>query len=109
MRKIRISITIFLLLIFYCYVINISNFPNKILLYNDSKLDLKLCPLLKVGGEIQVSTSENISEYNLNLSLANINLKKVDVKVAEKLRVVPGGKLIGLKLYTDGVVIVRIF
>ena len=106
MKKVRILITIFLLLIFYCYFINISNFPDKILLYNDSKLDLRLCPLLNMGGETQVSTSENISEYNLNLSLASINLKNVEVKVAKKLKVIPGGNLIGLKLYTDGVVIV---
>ena len=89
MRKIRKLITIFCLFIFYCYFINISNFPNKIFVYNDSKLNFKLCPFLSLKGDILTSSSGKTSNYNLKLSLGKINLKEVELKRAERLEVVP--------------------
>lgn len=89
MRKIRKLIIIFCLIIFYCYFINISNFPSKILVYNDTKLNFKLCPFLKLKGEVLTSSSGKSSSYNLKLSLGNIGLKDVELKRAEKLEVIP--------------------
>lgn len=89
MKKIRKLIAIFSLIIFYCYFINISNFPTKILVYNDTKLNFKLCPFLKLKGEILTSSSGKSSSYNLKLSLGNIELKDVELKRAEKIEVIP--------------------
>ena len=89
MKKIRKLIAIFCLIIFYCYFINISNFPTKILVYNDTKLNFKLCPFLKLKGEILTSSSGKSSSYNLKLSLGNIELKDVELKRAEKVKVIP--------------------
>lgn len=89
MKKIRKLIAIFCLLIFYCYFINISNFPNKILIYNDSKINYKLCPFLKIKGEILTSSSGKSSVYDVSLSLGNIELKKIELKRAERIEIVP--------------------
>ena len=89
MKKIRKLIIIFCLIIFYCYFINISNFPNKILVYDDAKLNFRLCPFLKLKGEILTSSGGKSSSYNLKLSLGNIELKDVELKRAEKIEVIP--------------------
>ena len=89
MKKIRKVIIIFCLIIFYCYFINVNKFPSKIIIYNDSKLDFKLCPFLKLKGEVLTSSSGKSSSYNLKLSLGNIELKDVELKRAEKIEVIP--------------------
>ena len=106
MKKIRRVVTIFCLLIFYCYFINISNFPNKILVYNNTKINFKLCPFLKLEGEVVTSSGGKSSNYNLKLVLGNIKVKDVELKRTEKVEVVPSGELVGLKIFTKGIVIV---
>lgn len=89
MKNIKKVITIFCLIIFYCYFINVNNFPSKILIYNDSKLNFKLCPFLDLKGEVQTSSSGKSSKYNLKLTLGNIKLKDIELKRTEKIEVVP--------------------
>ncbi|MCI8308824.1 MAG: hypothetical protein HFJ45_01100 [Clostridia bacterium] len=98
MKNIRRVIAIFLLLILYAYIVNVSSFPNKLLLYNDSTLELKLCPFLKLEGEVQVGAgASHSSNYVLNLSLGNTKLKKVDLSIADKISVVPVRKIDWIK------------
>ena len=106
MKKIRKIITIFCLIIFYCYFINISNFPSKILFYNDSEIEYKLCPFLNIKGEILTSSSGKSTSYKATLALGDIDIKEIELKRAEKLEVIPCGELVGLKIFTKGVVIV---
>ena len=89
MKKIRKVIAIFCLIVFYCYYINISNFPSRILVYSDSKLDFKLCPFLSLKGEVFTSSTGKSSVYNLKLSLGNVELKNVELKRADKIEVIP--------------------
>ena len=89
MKKIRRVIIIFCLILFYCYFINISNFPSKILVYNTDKLNFKLCPFLKLNGAIQTSSNGKSSSYNLKLALGDIELKNIELKRAEKIKVIP--------------------
>ena len=89
MKKIRKVIIIFCLIIFYCYFINVNKFPSKIIIYNDSKLDFKLCPFLKLKGEVLTSSSGKSFSYNLKLTLGNIELKEVELKRTEKIEVIP--------------------
>ena len=98
MKNIRRLIAIFLLCITYCYVINITNFPKRILVYQDSKINLKLCPFIKLNGEIQTSTNENIYEYKLGLNIGNYELKNIEVKLVDKIKVVPARELNRFKI-----------
>lgn len=89
MKKIRRFITIFCLMVFYCYFINISNFPDKIITYQNAKLDYKLCPFLNLRGEILTNSSEKSNIYHVTLSLGKIDIKNVELKRTEQVKVVP--------------------
>lgn len=102
MKKIRRLIAIFCLIILYCYSINISNFPDRILIYRDSKINYKLCPFLKIGGEVKTIASGKSSNYKLTLSLGDINVKDVDLKIAEKIEVVPCRRTSWIKDFYKG-------
>ena len=106
MKKIRKIITICFLMIIYCYFMNIYNFPNKILLYNDSPLNYKLCPFLTLKGEVLTSSSGKSKGYHVSLCLGDIHVKEVEVKRTEKIEVIPVGDLVGLKVYAKGIIIV---
>lgn len=99
-------VAIFLLLIMYCYVVNISNFPSQIITYRDSAEKYKFCPFLSLKGETLTSALGTTSNYKLSLSLGNAKLKDVDLTVLEKNYLVPVGQMAGIKLYIDGVMIV---
>lgn len=108
MKKLRKLIAIFLLLILYSYVVNITNFPNTIITYNEESIsNYKLCPFLKLSGTTSVSSStDGENQYNLSLNFGNVTVKQVDLTVLEETKLVPVGKLTGIKLYIDGVMIV---
>jgi hypothetical protein len=93
MKNIRRVIAIFLLLIIYAYIVNIANFPSNLLLYSDSSLNLKLCPFLKLEGEVLASSTAHASSYNLSLNIGNTKLKTLSLKVADKVTVVPVRKI----------------
>jgi hypothetical protein len=89
MRNIRRVIAIFLLLILYAYIVNVSSFPSRILVYSESALNLRLCPFLRLDGNTQVVSTNHSSNYNLSLSLGNTKLKEVSLTIADKVNVVP--------------------
>lgn len=89
MKKIRISIIIFCFIVFYCYFMNISNFPNKIITSKDTELNYRLCPFLKLKGEILTNSFEKSSHYHMTLSLGSIDIKNVELKRIEPVAVVP--------------------
>ena len=88
MKKIRKLITIFCVFIFYCYFVNIDCFPNKILLYQDSQVNYRLCPFLSLKGDTSTSFSGKSAVYHVSLSLGDIALKDVELKRAERIEVV---------------------
>lgn len=123
-EKIFYIILIFILLVILAYVANITAVPDNIILFKDDELSLQTIAGVKVEeaekeSTIQTSSSgEDKSYYNkdkdisnqkeYNVSLLGINLKKIKAKVVEKRKVIPLGNIVGLKLYTHGVLVVGI-
>lgn len=107
MKKIIIYICIFLLLIVLAYTCNISNIPSSVILLEGETLSLNTLFGVKT---VQVSSNiaeSNNNKVNIELSfLGGFTLKQIDVNVLPETKVVPVGKVIGLKLYTNGVLIV---
>lgn len=106
MRKILDCITILFLFIIYVYIVNISNMPKQIVLFGNEKMELK-----KMWGvetvETSSTSSSNVNKTNVEVKLFGIlNVKDITVTTLENYEVVPIGKIIGLKLYTNGVLIV---
>ena len=127
-RKLKIFLILFILLILYIYIANITLFPKSIILMQGEKLNLATLWGVKISekensnpniGEYEKqdlieassvagdSKIEEVGKLSLNLNLFNsIPIKDVSVNVIPKTTVIPLGNAIGLKLYTEGVLIV---
>ena len=121
-KKIKSILLILFFLIIYIYVCNITLLPSNIVVFQGEKVDLKTVYGINVGASnsahssysaMQTSTnlSEKISDkvgtVNLTLNLfGTIPIKQIDVSVLPRTTVVPLGNSVGLKLYTEGVLVV---
>ena len=105
MKKINIVITILFLFIIYMYVANISLIPKQITLLEGENLEIKTLYGLEVV-ETSSTISGNENTIKLSLNLLGQNVKDVTLNVLEDIEVIPIGNIIGLKLYTNGVLIV---
>lgn len=127
-RKIFYMLLILIpLAVMYIYISNITLFPTDITIFNGEKINLTMLlginikqtsstnpnlQTLENKKTIQVSNIENeesdqTGTINLSLNLFGaIPVKNVDVNVISKTKVIPLGNTIGLKLYTNGVLVV---
>ena len=124
-NKIYIGIILIFLTVALIYVSNISNLPDNIILFEGETLNLKT--IFGVNIETAFSSNPNIErinnnetitvsanaendnltgQINLKVSLLGIKVKEINVDIIENAKVVPLGELIGVKLYTNGVLVV---
>lgn len=106
MKVLKNILTIFFMFIFYIYFISIDVLPDQVTLLEGEKYSIKTCFGTEVLATSATSTS---SEKRLNVEinlLGKVKLKTISVSILEDTKVVPIGKIIGLKLYTNGVLIV---
>ena len=123
MKKLRNIFIIIGLLVIYIYVCNITLLPSSIIIFEGEELNLKTIVGINVRRAnagtvevIQASTQVNSDQDNvyssagtfeLNLDLfGTIPVKEINVNVIPKTKVVPMGNLIGVKMYTSGVLVV---
>lgn len=126
-RKVKIGILLFILIIIYIYVANITLLPKSIILMQGEKLNLATLwgieitekensnpnlgsyqpeKLIKASAN-ETSEETKVGKIDLDLNLfSSIPIKKVSVNIIPKIKVVPLGNAIGLKLYTEGVLVV---
>lgn len=129
MKKLKIGLLLCILLIVYIYIANITLFPTSIILMQGEKLKVATLWGLQMK-EIQ-NSNPNIGKYqnektmeasvitdqensltevgkvNASLNLFDIfAIKNVNVSVIPKTTVIPLGNAMGLKLYTNGVLVV---
>lgn len=105
MKNIKIVITILFLLIIYMYISNVTLIPKQIVLLEGEKYKIRTLLGIDV---IQTSAvvSENGNTSQVNLNMFGNTVKQINVTRLENVEVIPVGKIIGLKLYTNGVLIV---
>ena len=117
-RTRRIFIIAFLLCI-YTYCCKIDSIPNSIILYGGEQLNIGNFAgiSLKIGdkdgntvlasSEISSATGSDNKDATVDVKLFNkFNVKEVSVSIIDKTTVVPVGQVSGLKLYTNGVLVV---
>lgn len=108
MKKFKFILIIFLLLIIYSYVSFITLIPDNVILLNNEKINFKNMPAItKIETTMTSLNNSNVTNVEFRL-FGNILLKTSTITKIEKIKVVPVGKIIGLKLYTDGVLVVGI-
>ena len=106
MKKIKNLIIIIFLLIIYIYTVYLSVIPPNIILLEGEKENIKnIFGIQKIKTARTINDSSNISNIEFKL-FGKINLKSVNITTIDEIEVVPVGKIIGLKLYTNGVLIV---
>ena len=112
MNFIKKTLIILILVIALIYTINITNIPEKVIIFENQELNLgELFGIIlkeKPDSIIQTSKSENsIESKTVTLSLFNlVDIKKVEVDTIEKTKVIPLGNTVGIKLYSDGVLVI---
>ena len=107
MKRIKPILFIFLLFIVYIYVAYITLFPNSIVLFEGEKVSINNERTMQTATNLTESRVNQLGSTNLTLNLFNtIPLKQVEVNVIKKTKVIPLGNAIGLKLYTNGVMVV---
>lgn len=127
-KRISFTFIIFLLLIVLIYVSDIDNLPSNVIIFEGEALSLNTIFGVDIETEfasnpnierlennetVTVSANaENIEELdctgtiNLSVKLLGAKVKGINVDVIENTEVVPMGSLIGVKLYTNGVLVV---
>ncbi len=124
MKKFKIIFLISILLILLIYVSNITSLPDNLILFKGEEINLKTAWGLSISNNnlenkinqkyevMQTSTllqtdKDYIGKTSVRLNLfGKIPVKTIDVNVIENTKVVPLGDLVGLKLYTNGVLVV---
>ena len=115
MKFLKKILIVILLLIIYIYVCNISMLPNNIILIQGEQLKLdtilginvKNAETMQASSNLNNSIVDETGKMTLNLSLFNLfPVKDVTVNVIPKTSVIPLGKAIGMKMYTEGVLVV---
>ncbi len=118
MKKIGIVVIILTLLIVYFYVCNITFLPSSYILMQGESLNIFTLAGLFLQEKdfpytFQTVSNTNqtkvnkIGKINYSLNLFNIfPIKNINVNVIPKSTVVPVGRAIGMKLYTEGVLVV---
>lgn len=114
----KILIILFLVIIFI-YTCNITLLPNNLILIQGEMLNLKTAYGITLGedadseGILQASSNinknkvSNIGKLDVKLNLfGKFKVKDMTVNVIPNTKVIPVGKAIGMKLYTDGVLVV---
>ena len=103
MKKI---LTIIFLFIIYIYIVCISVIPENIILFEDEILKLKTLPGVEFL-ETASTSNEGLNFTHIDVKLfGTLNVKETNITKIEDAEVVPIGKVIGLKLYTNGVLVV---
>ena len=114
-RAIPKLLLVFFLLIIYVYVIVVSNIPNKIVIFEGEDISINLPIGIKIDNRNALEVSSNSknklsdkgTNVKLNISLLNnIALKNVNVDILPRTKVIPVGSVAGVKLYTNGVLVV---
>ncbi len=121
-KKVKSILLILFFLILYIYVCNITLLPDNIVVFQGEEIKLKTMYGLKINAKndsygqynaMQTATnlsekvSDNVGTVNLSLDLfGTIPLKEIDVSVIPRTKVIPLGNTIGMKLYTEGVLVV---
>ena len=112
-KSFKIFIIVFLLTIF-TYICKINSIPNSVIIYNGENIDIGNFLGLKLSNQKYnyLLASNNLNENSDKLVVAEVKLfdlltvKKIQVDTIDEKTVIPVGQISGLKLYTNGVLVV---
>lgn len=121
MKKISKILIVIISIIIYIYVCNITLLPSNVIVFKGEELNFRTIAGIKIrktdsqkqsivqaAKELEQSNIySSAGSYEINLDLfGTIPVKEINVNVIERTKVIPCGNLIGVKMYTPGVLVV---
>ena len=116
MKYFKKIVLLFVLFFIYTYIVSIDNIPQNIAIFQGEEINIptlwginikKEDESIQTTSNLNSSTFENVGEEKLEVSLfEKIKLKTINVQVLEDVEVIPSGDIVGIKLYTSGVLVV---
>lgn len=118
MKKLKQILLIVILIFLYTYFIAIDNIPQDLIVFEGENLNIKTLVGLTLNSNNLYETAQTSSNVGNNVTdqigttkvsvklFDNINIKDINVNVIPKTKVIPLGSLAGVKLYTNGVLVV---
>lgn len=118
MKKNIIYIFLFIMIIILTYICNIDNIPNNLILFKDEIPQINTLIGIEIETRstanfelesretIQETISNNEDDIKLNVNLFGIKVKEISASFIDEIEVIPLGNLIGMKLYTNGILVV---
>lgn len=116
MKHLKRVFLLFVLFFIFIYVVSIDNIPQTIEIFQGEEINIPTLWGIKISNEdesietsstLYSSTFNEIGEEKLEVSLFDkIRLKTINVNVIEDVDVIPVGEIVGIKLYTNGVMVV---
>lgn len=118
MKKIfKMLLLVFFLGIIFIYTLVLQNIPDKIVVFQGEEITMQTLfgmnvklnniETIETSSNTKNQVSKNIGKTDLKVSLFDkISLKDVEVSVLPKTKVIPVGSIAGVKLYTNGVLVV---
>lgn len=117
MKIIRKIFLILFLLVILVYVTNITSMPKSVILFKGEELNLEAVLGIKfkeldnqyktVEASATIENTEKLEKRKVAVNLFNIiDVKKIEINTIPKTTVIPLGNSVGLKLYTNGVLVV---
>ena len=114
MKKVKRIVLIMFLYVLLIYVTNINTIPDNIILFKGEDLNLNTVFGIYYNEDIEsIETGVSVNKENvvekrkISVKLFNIiNIKDIEINTIPKTTVIPLGNAVGLKLYTNGVLVV---
>lgn len=117
-RIFKMLLLVFFLSLIYIYVIVIEKIPEKIVAFEGEDISLQTIfgikiqeknnDVIETSSNNEKKVSDEVGKTNLEVSLFNkIPIKEINVDIIPKTKVIPVGSIAGVKLYTNGVLVVR--
>lgn len=118
MRKIiKMLLLVFFLSVIFIYTIVVQNIPDKMVVFQGEDITMQTLfgmsvklnniETIETSSNTKHQVNNNIGKTDLRVSLFNnIDLKNVEVSVLPKTTVIPVGSIAGVRLYTNGVLVV---
>lgn len=117
-RVFKMLLLVFFLIVVFSYILVIEHIPEEIVVFEGEDISFRTLFGMQVKGEnnetVEASSSdgnklsEEVGNSKIEVSLFNtIPIKEVNLDVIPKTTVIPVGSIAGVKLYTNGVLVVR--
>ncbi len=110
MKTLKKIILLFVLCFIYAYIVSIDSIPEEINIFRGEEIKISTLWGIKIKRQeksIQTSTTMETEKETLEVSIFDkINVKKIDVTIMENVEVIPVGEVVGIKLHTNGIMVV---